>query len=125
METKTQHHIIIFNTRDELIKIDLRHVAYFHADRNYTEVHYTNGNSVLLTTSMSNIEKTLAELQQRGHCPYFVRIGRSFIISNKHIFHIDVLRQKLSLNDPKHSTVYNLDVPKEALKQLKELYVRS
>lgn len=122
METKAQHNLIIFNTRDELIKVDLRHVAYFHADRNYTEVFLTNGTNLLLTTSMSNIEKILTGLQAKSKVMSFVRIGRSYIINLKHVLQVDVLRQRLVLCDPKHSTVYNLDVSKEALKQLKELY---
>lgn len=124
METQAQHNLIIFNTRDELIKVDLRHVAYFHADRNYTEVFLTNGTDLLLTTSMSNIEKILTDLQAKSHSMTFVRIGRSYIISLKHVLQIDVQRQKLVLCDPKHTTVYSIDVAKEALKQLKELYVR-
>lgn len=124
METQSKNKIILFNTRDELIKIDLRYVAYFHAARNYTEVFFTNGYDMLLTTSLSNIEQVLNTQKVLGRIPVFVRIGRSFIINLRHIVHIDVLRQRLVINDPKYTHVYSIEMPREALKNLKELYTR-
>lgn len=124
METQSKNNVILFNTRDELIKIDIRYVAYFHAARNYTEVFFTNGYDMLLTTSMSTIEKLLNAQNVVGRVPLFVRIGRSFIVNLRHIVHIDVLRQKLVLNDPKYTHVYSIEIPREALKNLKELYNR-
>ena len=35
--------ILLFNTRDELLRVSLKHVVYFEADGNYTHIHFTNG----------------------------------------------------------------------------------
>ena len=32
--------IVYFNTRDEMVKINLHNVVYFQADRNYTDIYF-------------------------------------------------------------------------------------
>lgn len=122
MNTSNDKSIIYFNTRDELIRLDLQRVVYFRADRNYTEAYLLNGARVILPTSVGNLADLLDSPTFKGKVQPFIRIGRSYIIAASQIFHIDVLRQKLVLTNGDSSSVFTIDVPKEALKKLKELY---
>ena len=107
---------------DEMVRVDLRKVLYFKADRNYTDVYFLNGHHVTLLTSLLNIEKMLEDDRMKGKTIPFVRLGRSLIVNVTFILQINVLKQELSLSDVKTSGVYKVSVPKEVLKNLKELY---
>ena len=113
--------ILYFQTRDELTKVEIQKVVFFESDGNYTKVSFVNGCSVLVLTSLSNIEKLLDE-RLAGKVQPFIRIGKRYVINSKFIFNINVQRQKLILTDCVHSTVYTLNVSKEALKTIKNLF---
>lgn len=121
MENKDIH-VLYFNTRDELVRVDLRRVAYFKADRNYTDVYFLNGYHVTLPTNLMAIEKMLDDDCMKGRIVPFVRLGRSLIVNIPMIVHINVLRQELVLSDLNTPAVVKVEVSKEALKKLKELY---
>ncbi len=114
---------LYFNTRDELTRINLYDVAYFEADGNYTHVILTNGCKTTILVSLSAIEH-LIDNQLAGKVRFFVRIGRSYIVNSNHIFQINVLKQKLILTDVSSTNVFTLNIAKEALKALKELYTQ-
>ena len=122
MENSKDISIFYFHTRDEMLRVDLRKVLYFKADRNYTDVYFLNGHHVTLLTSLLNIEKMLEDDRMKGKTIPFVRLGRSLIVNVTFILQINVLKQELSLSDVKTSGVYKVSVPKEVLKNLKELY---
>ncbi len=122
MENSKDISIFYFHTRDEMVRVDLRKVLYFKADRNYTDVYFLNGHHVTLLTSLLNIEKMLEDDRMKGKTIPFVRLGRSLIVNVTFILQINVLKQELSLSDMKTSGVYKVSVPKEVLKNLKELY---
>ena len=122
MENSKDISIFYFHTRDEMVRVDLRKVLYFKADRNYTDVYFLNGHHVTLLTSLLNIEKMLEDDKMKGKAITFVRLGRSLIVNVTFIVQINVLKQELSLSDMKTSGVYKVSVPKEVLKSLKELY---
>lgn len=121
MENKDIY-VLYFNTRDELLRVDLRKVAYFKADRNYTDVYFLNGVHLTLPTSLMSIEKMLDGDQLKGRTLPFVRIGRSLIVNISQIIHINLLRSELVLNDMASPDVLRIEVPKEALKKVKELF---
>ena len=122
MENSKDISIFYFHTRDEMVRVDLRKVLYFKADRNYTDVYFLNGHHVTLLTSLLNIEKMLEDDRMKGKTMPFARLGRSLIVNVTFILQINVLKQELSLSDMKTSGVYKVSVPKEVLKNLKELY---
>ena len=122
MENSKDISIFYFHTRDEMVRVDLRKVLYFKADRNYTDVYFLNGHHVTLLTSLLNIEKMLEDDRMKGKTIPFVRLGRSLIVNVTFILQINVLKQELCLSDMKTSGVYKVSVPKEVLKNLKELY---
>lgn len=115
--------VLYFNTRDELIRVDLRKVGFFKADRNYTDVYFLNNHRVTLPTNLMSIEKMLDDDCMRGRTIPFVRIGRSVIVNLSHIIHINVPKQELVLSDMTSPCILKVEVNKEALRKLKDLYI--
>ena len=113
---------LYFNTRDELIKVKLDKVAYFEADSNYCHVVFIHGEKTTLLTSLVNMEQLLSE-RLKGENPMFVRIGKRYIVNIQYIFQINIPRQRLMLTDFETADVIELAVSKEALKNLKQLYI--
>ena len=113
--------MLLFNTRDELVRVSLRHVVYFEADGNYTQIFFKNGQKVTILYSLAKLEALLDETLCGKKKP-FIRIGKRYIINSASVFHINTLRQRLVLTNFDTSNVYTLSVSKEALKSLKELY---
>lgn len=112
---------IFFNSRDELIRIKLSKVACIEADANYCHVIFINGAKTTLLTSLTNIEKLLAELLGTN-ASTFIRLGKKFIVNSRFIFQINVLKQKLVLTDFESPNIIEINISKEALKNLKNLY---
>lgn len=109
--------MLLFNTRDELVRVSLRHVVYFEADGNYTQIFFKNGQKVTILYSLAKLEALLDETL-RGKKQPFIRIGKRYIINSASVFHINTLRQRLVLTNFDTSNVYTLSVSKEALKSL-------
>ncbi len=122
MENNREINILYFNTRDEMLRVDLRKVLYFKADRNYTDVYFVNGVHVTLPTGLMSIEQMLENDKLRGRTMPFVRLGRSLIVNISYILHINVLKQELTLSDMTMPGCQRITVAKEALRKLKELY---
>ena len=122
MENNREINILYFNTRDEMLRVDLRKVLYFKADRNYTDVYFVNGVHVTLPTGLMSIEQMLENDKLRGRTMPFVRLGRSLIVNISCILHINVLKQELTLSDMSMPGCQRITVAKEALRKLKELY---
>lgn len=122
MENNREINILYFNTRDEMLRVDLRKVLYFKADRNYTDVYFVNGVHVTLPTGLMSIEQMLENDKLRGRTMPFVRLGRSLIVNISYILHINVLKQELTLSDMTMPGCQRIMVAKEALRKLKELY---
>lgn len=122
MENKKDIYVLYFNTRDELLRVDLRKVLYFQSDRNYTDVYFVNGVHVTLPTGLMAIEQMLDDDKIRGRVIPFVRLGRSFIVNLSYILRINVSKQELLLSDTHTPGVYKVSVSKEALRKLKDMY---
>lgn len=111
---------LIFNTRDELLRIDMRTLVYFEASGNYTEIVGANGVREVICTGLSKIDAALGERGSNGSTK-FVRIGKRYIVNLGFVRRISPLRQQLLLGDGA-TFEYKLAVSKEALKKLKSLY---
>ena len=122
MENNREINILYFNTLDEMLRVDLRKVLYFKADRNYTDVYFVNGVHVTLPTGLMSIEQMLENDKLRGRTMPFVRLGRSLIVNISYILHINVVKQELTLSDMSMPGCQRITVAKEALRKLKELY---
>lgn len=116
---KSLPNYIVFNSRDEFLKVNLDRVVFFEADGNYTKIVITNGLSGMVLTSLGRIEELLATRfkEERGR---FARVGKKYVINLSFIFRINVLKQELTLSDQK-SFSYTVTISHDALKKLKDL----
>ena len=111
------------NSRDELLRIDISKIVYFEADGNYTNIVMANQLKGVVCMNLAHMQQVLSE-RLKEQASIFVRVGKRHIINHTYVYQINVLRQKLTLSDGKNFA-FHLDVSKDALKQLKDLYVSS
>lgn len=117
MEKKPR--IIYFNSRDELLRVDLSSVIYFEADANYTRFVSANGLSTLVFMNLGKMEKLLS-LRFKDAPGTFARVGKRFIINLNYVYRINTLKQELTLSDQRTFT-QTISLSKVALKALKDL----
>ena len=110
---------IIFNTRDELIKVDIDKMIYAMAEDNYVHLFFRNGQSVMVTTTLQSLEQLILSVIAKNKKGVYTRIGRKYIVNNIYIMQINTLKQQLVLSDMDVIKPITLNVSKEALKVLK------
>ncbi len=114
---------LLLNSRDELYRIDISKVVYFEAEGNYTHFILSNKLKGVAGFNLAKMQQILAEnLKERTS--QFARIGKRFIINLDYVYHIEILKQKLTLSDGERFA-YQLPVSREALKKLKDIYTES
>lgn len=111
------------NTRDELLRIDISKIVYFEGDGNYTNIVLSNQLKGVVCMNLAHMQQVLSN-RLKEHASVFARVGKKYIINHTYVYQINVLKQKLVLSDGENF-VYTLDISKDALKNLKELYVSS
>lgn len=109
------------NSRDEFLRIDISKIVYFEADGNYTNIVLANQLKGVVCMNLAHMQQVLVDTLKED-ASVFARIGKKHIINYSYVYQISVLNQKLTLSDGENF-VYRLDVSKDALKKLKELYV--
>ena len=114
---------LYLNSRDELYKIDIPRIVFFEADGNYTGFTLCNGQKGSVCMNLAQMQKLIAE-NLSDSAATFARIGKRHIINMNYVFHISLLKQRLTLSDGA-SFAYDLDISKEALKKLKDIYTTS
>jgi len=114
---------IYFNSRDTFFRIALSQIVWFSADKNYTLLQLTNGQKLVFTFSLQKMEQYLSE-KLNEDAKIFARIGKSYIINLNYIHQIDIVKQKLHLFDGITQKSFTLDVSKEALKNLRKLFIK-
>lgn len=113
---------IIFNNRNELIRINPFKVVYYEAYGNYSYAVFTNGVKVILPVGLTDLQQILVrELKERARI--FLHIGRRFIVNTEFVVKVCVPKQQLTLCDMVSNTRYNLPISKEALKKIKNMYI--
>ena len=105
-----------------MLRLDIGKIAYFEADGNYTNVVSANGLKGVVGMNLARMQEVLSE-RLREQASIFARVGKKYIINLTLVYQINVLRQKLVLSDGERFA-FTLDISKEALKKLKELYER-
>lgn len=117
--TTMKRKTIYFNSRDELLRIDLSSVVYFEADGNYTKLVSANNLSSMICMNLGKMEELLA-LRFKDAPGTFARIGKRYIVNLQYVYGINTLKQELILSD---QTTFSttLSISKVALKGLKEL----
>ena len=119
MQTK----YLYLNSRDELYRIDTSKIVYFEAEGNYTNVVLSNKLRGSVCMNLAQMQQVLSDSLKEA-ASVFARVGKRHIVNLSYVYQISVLRQKLILSDGEVFT-YQLNVSKEALKKLKELFVNS
>lgn len=114
---------IIFNSRDELIKIDIDKMVYAMAEDNYVHLFFRNGQSIMVSTSLQSLEHLIQSAITKNREGVYTRIGRRYIINNKFITQINTLKQYIILSDLYLMRPITLKVSKEALKVLKQTMI--
>jgi len=113
---------IYFNSRDTLFRISISQIIWISADKNYTLLQLSNGQKLVFTFSLQKMEQYLSEkLSEDAKC--FARIGKSYIINLNYVYQIDIVKQKLHLFDPATQKSFILELSKEALKNLRKLFI--
>ena len=113
---------LFFNSRDELLRIDISKIVYFAADGNYTNIELSNNTKASVCMNLSAMEKVLDE-RLKDKAKVFARIGKRYIINLNYVYQLNVLRKRLVLSDIDRCT-YSIEVSKEALKMLKDIIVK-
>lgn len=110
---------IFFNSRDELLRIDVSKIVYFEADGNYTDIVMVNKLRAAVCMNLGEMEKAIAA-QIGDEAKTFMRIGKRFIINIRYVYSINVLKQQLVLSDYDHFA-FQVNISKDALKKMKDL----
>lgn len=112
---------LYLNSRDEFYRVDVSKIVYFESDGNYTNILLNNTLKGTVCMNLAQMQQILADSLKDG-ASVFARVGKRHIINLKYVFHIAILRQKLVLSDGENFE-YHLNVSKDALKKLREVYI--
>lgn len=112
---------LYINTRDELLRFDCSKIVYMEGDGNYTNIVLVNKLKASVCMNLSDMQRLISE-SLRERATMFARIGKRFIVNLNYIYHINVLRQSLTVTDGVHFA-FQLGISKEALKQLKQVMI--
>ena len=107
------------NNRDELLVLHIDNIAYLLSDGNYTKIVYIGGIQVVITMGISKVEEIIRQQIGSDAPSKFVRLGRSLVINQKFLHHINVTKQKLTLFDGNKNTL-TLQLPKQLLRTYKQ-----
>lgn len=113
---------LYLNSRDELYRLDINCLAYFEGDGNYTNFYLLNGKKGTVLMNLLQMQNLLSKSLQED-ARIFARIGKSLIVNLNYVYRISIARQKVVLTDGKQPTSFELHASREALINLKALYV--
>ena len=114
---------LLLNSRDELFRMEISTIVYFEAEGNYTNFVLSDKVKGSVCMNLSEMQKILSDSLKES-ANIFARVGKRHIINLTYVYQISVLRQKLVLSDGE-VFAYVLNISKDALKALKEMYVKS
>ena len=114
---------LYFNSRDELYRIDIQSIVYIEADGNYIHIVLRNGKRGTVCMSLMQMRSVLNE-KLKENASVFARIGKRHIINLQYVYHINTLKQQLALSDGQ-SFCHDISLSKDALRALKELFIKS
>lgn len=95
-------------------------VVYIEADANYSNIILANKLKATVGMNLGQVEKLLV-MNFGDKARTYARIGKRFIVNLNYLYRIHVLKQMLVLSDGQ-SFAYQLEISKEALKCLKDIY---
>ncbi len=84
---------LLLSNRDELYFVPLEKVFYFEAKDHYTVIRYDNGSEFTVPFNLSYLAE---RVQDDGR---FLRVGRSHIVNQAFIHHVNAGKQTLEFGD--------------------------
>lgn len=117
-----QEEFLVFNSRDELLRLNIDKIVFFEGNGNYTNIVLANNLKGVVCINLAKIQTVLEEKLQKKSV-IFARVGKRYIININFIYSINILKQKLTLSDG-YIFSYQLNIAKDALKKIKELYYK-
>lgn len=114
---------LVINSRDELFRFDVENIVYFEAEGNYSNIILANGHKASVSMNLSQMQNVISKsLGEKA--AHFARVGRKHIINLNYVQAIMTLQQRTILSDGLHFT-YSLQISKDALRKLRDLYIRT
>lgn len=113
--------VLIFNSRDELLRMDVENIVYFEANGNYTIVMSVNKLKACVGLNLTKTEEALNR-QLGEQAQRFMRVGKRFIVNLNFVYSINVAKQHLILSDMSNFA-FLLPISKDALRMMKELMI--
>ena len=113
---------LIFNSRDEILRVKVQNVVYFESEGNYTAMVTTNKLRPTVCVNLGHMEQLLAE-KLGDRRAMFVRVGKRHIVNMDFLYSITPAKQRLILSDLK-TFAFKIEVSKEALAKMKQLVVK-
>ena len=114
--------LLVFNSRDEMLRIDVSRIVYFEADGNYTYIVTCNKLKSAVCMNLGQMEDVLAN-RLREKKSIFARIGKKYIVNLNYVYKISPLKKQLVLTDFSNFA-YQLEVSHDALKSLKDIMLQ-
>lgn len=114
---------LYFNSRDELLRLDISKIVYFEADGNYTSIVMTNKLKSKVNCNLSQMELLIAN-KLKEHSSIFMRIGKRFIVNLNYIHSLCIHKQQMVVTDCMHFA-FQIPISKDALKKVKEIIVNN
>lgn len=112
---------LYLNSRDEFFRVDITKIVYFESDANYTNIILNNKMKATICMNLAQMQSILSDSLKEA-AGTFARIGKRHIINLNYVYQIAILRQKLVLSDGENFE-YQINVSKDALKKLRDMYV--
>ncbi len=110
---------LILSNAHELVRLMSSDIVYIAADRNYCNIFTADGDEVLASLQLGQIEEQIKS-QLKEEAPQFIRIGRSLIINRNYIYRINLKKDTLQMKTPQ-TRFTPLSVTHDPLIALKKL----
>lgn len=108
---------LLFRIYGEMYLVDLPQVLYFKADDHYTHVYTSSGTHMVMPFGLNKVEAAITQHLPEGN--YLLRLGRTFIVNIRRIYHVNMLKQNVLLADD-HGQVQSLHFSRQVLQSLME-----
>ncbi|MGN0234072.1 MAG: LytTR family transcriptional regulator DNA-binding domain-containing protein [Bacteroidaceae bacterium] len=108
---------LLFRIYGEMYLVDLPQVLYFKADDHYTHVYTNSGTHMVMPFGLNKVEAAIAQRMPEDN--FLIRLGRTYIVNIKRIYHINMLKQSVLLAD-EHGQVHSLHFSRQVLQSLME-----
>lgn len=110
--------LLCLSVYGELYCINIDQVTHFESDDHYTHVNFASGAHFLLPFGLLRVEEALSGMRcDHGH---LVRLGRRYIVNIHYVFHINTIKQQLTLANGQGSSIV-LKPSRPVLRELMEL----